>query len=77
VESKEGPLVDIVPVKKGKYVIGSFFFAFVYSVLLFSLLVINGVCLLAATMNNAVCEFKVMDNLVNNVVSIFIIVVIS
>jgi hypothetical protein len=31
VESKIGPLVDVVPVKKGKYVDGSFSFASVYS----------------------------------------------
>ena len=30
VERKTGPLVDVVPVKKGKYVYGSFFFASVY-----------------------------------------------
>jgi hypothetical protein len=44
---------------------------------LFSLLLINGVCLVVATMNGRVCEFKGMINLVNNVVSVFVIVVMS
>jgi hypothetical protein len=74
---KQGPLVDVVPVKKGKYVDGSFSFTSVYSFLLFSLLLISGVCLVAATMNGRVCEFKGMVNLVNNVVSVFIIIVMS
>jgi hypothetical protein len=77
VESKTGPLVDVVPVKKGKYVDGSFSFTSVYSVLLFSLLLISGVWLVVATMNGRVCEFKGMVNLVNNVVSVFIIIVMS
>jgi hypothetical protein len=77
VESKTGPLVDVVLVKKGKYVDGSFSFASVYSILLFSLLLISGVCLVVATMNGGVCEFKGMVNLVNNVVSVFIIIVMS
>jgi hypothetical protein len=51
VERRTGPLVDVVPVKKGKYVDGSFSFTSVYSVLLFSLLLISGVWLATATMN--------------------------
>jgi hypothetical protein len=70
-------LVDVVPVKKGKYVDGSFSFTSVYSILLFSLLLINGVWLATTTMNDKVCEFKGMVNLVNNVVSVFIMVVMS
>jgi hypothetical protein len=77
VESRTGPLVDVVPVKKGRYVDGSFSFASVYSVLLFSLLLISGIWLATATMNGRVCEFKGMVNLVNNVVSVFIMVVMS
>ena len=41
----EDPLVDVVPIKKGKYVDGSLFFAFVYSFLLFILFLVNGVWL--------------------------------
>jgi hypothetical protein len=77
VGSKEDPLVDVVTIKKGKYVDGSFSFAYVYSFLFFSLLLISGVCLLATTMNGRVCEFKGMVNFLNNVVSIFIIIVMS
>jgi hypothetical protein len=77
VESKIGPLVDGVRVKKRKYVDGSFSFTSVYSILFFGLLLINGVWLDTATMNGGVCEFKGMVNLVNNVVSIFIIIVMS
>jgi len=42
VENNIGPLVDVVSLKKGRYVDGSFSFTFVYSILLFSLLLING-----------------------------------
>jgi hypothetical protein len=77
VESKTCPLVDVVPVKKGKYVDGSFSFTSVYSFFCSSLLLVNGVWLVAATMNGGVCEFKGMVNLVNNVVSVFIMVVMS
>ena len=51
VESKTRPLVDHVPIKKEKYVDGAFSFTFVYSILFFNLLLISGVCLVAATMN--------------------------
>ena len=77
VESKIGPLVDVFSDKKHIYIDGSFSFASIYSVLLFSLLLINGVCLVVSTMNDDVCEFKGMVNLVNNVVLVFIIVVMS
>jgi hypothetical protein len=77
VERRTCPLVDVVPVKKGRYVDGSFSFTSVYSVLLFSLLLISGIWLATATMNGGVCEFKGMVNLVNNVVSVFIMVVMS
>jgi hypothetical protein len=70
-------LVDVVFVKKRKYVDGSFSFTSVYSILFFGLLLISGVWLDTATMNSGVCEFKGMVNLVNNVVSIFIIIVMS
>jgi len=70
-------LVDVVPVKKGRYVDGSFSFASVYSVFFISLLLISGIWLATATMDGGVCEFKGMVNLVNNVVSIFIMVVMS
>jgi hypothetical protein len=73
VESKITLFVDVVPVKKGKYVDGSFSFAYLYLVMLFNLLLINGVWLAIATMNDKVCEFKGMVNLVGIVVSIFII----
>jgi hypothetical protein len=43
VKNRTGPLVDFFPVEKGKYVDGSFFFASLYSVLLFSLLLFNEV----------------------------------
>jgi hypothetical protein len=77
VESKTSPLVDFVHVKKGKYVDGSFSFAYLYSIFLFILLLISGVWLVAAIMNGGVCEFKGMVNLVNNVVLVFIIIVMS
>jgi hypothetical protein len=76
VESKTSPLVDGVPNKKGKYVDGSFSFASVYSIILFSSL-INGVWLSTTTMNGIVCEFTRMVNLVINVVSFFVIIVMS
>ena len=75
VERKTSPLVDILPIKKGKYVDGSFSFTYVYSVLLFNLLLFNIVWLVSATMNGGVCEFKKMVSLVNNVVTFFIMVV--
>jgi hypothetical protein len=74
IESKTGTLVDVTPNKKGKYFDGSFYFTSVYSILLFSLLLISGV---AARMNGRVCKFKGMVNLVSNVVSVFIMVVMS
>jgi hypothetical protein len=77
VERKTTPLVDVVLVNKGKYVDGSFSFAYVYPFFLFSLLLINGIWLATTTMNGRVCEFKGMVNLFNNVVSIFITVVMS
>jgi hypothetical protein len=75
VESKTGPLVDVAPIKKGKYVDNSLSFASMYSFLFFSLLLISGVWLVTTTMNGGVCEFKGMVNLVNNVVPFFIIIV--
>jgi hypothetical protein len=75
-ESKTCPLVDVVPVKKGKYVDGSFFFTFVYSVFLLSLLLISGVWLATATTNGGVYEFKGMVHLVSSFVSVMIMVVI-
>ena len=77
IESRTCPLVDVSLVKKGRYVDGSFSFASVYSVLLISLLLMSGIWLATATMNGEVCEFKVMVNLVNIVVTIFIMVVMS
>ena len=68
VESKTSHLVDIVLVNKGKYDNGSFSFASMYSIFLFILLLISGVCLVVATMNGEVFEFKGMINLINNVV---------
>ena len=77
VGSKEDPLVDVVPVKKERYVDGLFSFTYVYSVFLITLLLISGIWLATGTMNGVVCEFKGMFNLVNNVVSFFIMVVMS
>jgi hypothetical protein len=76
VESITCPLVD-VHVKKGRYVDGSFSFTSVYSILLFNLLLISGIWLATAKMNGIVCQFKGMVNLVSNVVSVFIMVVMS
>jgi hypothetical protein len=77
VESNIGHLVDVFHVKKGIYVDGSFSFTYVYSILLFNLLLISGLWLATATMNDRVCEFMGMVNLVNNVVLVFIMVVLS
>jgi hypothetical protein len=76
-KAEHGPLVDVVIVKKRRYVYGSFSFTFVYSFLFISLLIISGIWLVTATMNDRVCEFKGMVNLVNSVVSIFIMVMMS
>jgi hypothetical protein len=65
-------LVDVVPIKKGKYVDCSFSFTSVYSILLFNLLLIKGTWLATTTMNGEACELKGMVNLFNNVVSILI-----
>jgi hypothetical protein len=77
VERKTCPLVDVVPVKKGRYVDSSFSFKYIYSIVLFNLLLINGVWLAIATMNDGVCEFKGMVNLVDNIVPVFIMVMMS
>jgi hypothetical protein len=77
VERKTDPLVDVVPVKKGIYIDNSFSFASIYSVLFFSLLLINELWLATITMNVKVCEFKGMVKLVRNIVSFFIMVVMS
>jgi hypothetical protein len=45
--------------------------------LLINLLLISGIWLATATMNGGVCEFEGMVNLVNNVVSVSIMVVMS
>jgi len=70
-------LVDVVLVKKGRLIDGSFSFASVNSVLLISLLLISGIWLSTAKMDGGVCEFIGMVNLVSSVVSIFIMVVMS
>jgi hypothetical protein len=75
VERRIGPLVDGVPVNKGRYVDGSFSFASIYSILLFILLLISGLWLASATMNGRVFGFKGTVNLVSGVVSVFIMVV--
>jgi hypothetical protein len=77
VERRKGPLVDVFHVKNGIYIDGSFSFASVCSILLTSLLLISGLWLAIATMNFRVCEFKGIVNLVNNIVSFFIMVVMS
>jgi hypothetical protein len=77
VERKESPLVYVVLVKKGKHVDGSLFFASVYSVFLLSFMLVSGVWLVVATMNDRVCEFKEMVHLVSNVVSVFVITMMS
>jgi hypothetical protein len=77
VEIRTVPLVDVVPIKKGIYVDGSFSFTSVHSVLLIDLLLISGIWLATATMNGKFCEFKGMVNLVSNVVSVFIMVVMN
>jgi len=77
VESKEYPLVDIILVKKDKYVDDSFSFSFVYLVLSLSFILVNRAWLIVETMNGNICEFEGMINLINNVFSVFIIVVMS
>ena len=70
-------MVDVVPIKKGKYVIYSFSFSLVCSILFLSLLLVLGVWLVVTTMNCGICEFEGIINLINNVVLVFIIVVMS
>jgi hypothetical protein len=77
VESKTCPLVDVVPVKKDKYVDVSFSFASVYSILFLIFILVSRVWLVVATMNGRVCVFEGMINLINDVVSFFIIVMMS
>ena len=52
-------------------------FSFAYSVLLFSLLLFNGVWMLNATKNVDDCAINEMITLINNVISVFMFVVIS
>jgi uncharacterized membrane protein len=66
-------LHNIEKQSKGKQVVDSFYFTYVYSILLFNILIINGVCLVAATMNG-VYELEGMIDLINNVVLVFTIV---
>ena len=70
------PMVDVLPIKKGKYDVDSSSFTSVCSVLLLSLLLVSGVWLVVAIMNGVICEIEGMINLINNVVPISIIVVI-
>jgi hypothetical protein len=67
-------IVIIVPVQKGKHV---FSFSFSYSVLLFSFLLFSGVWILNATKNVDDCAINEMITLINNVISVFMFVVIS
>jgi hypothetical protein len=64
----------IVPVQKGKHVLS---FSFAYSVLLFSLFLFSGVWLQNATKNVDDCAINEMITLINNVISVFMFVVIS
>lgn len=77
VECEANSSVDVVPVKKGKYIVDSFSFVVVCSVLLFSLLLISGVWLVVATMNGSICEYEGMVNLINNYIPVFIITVMN
>ena len=63
-----------VPVQKGKHVLS---FSFTYSVLLFSLLLFSGVWMLNAAKNVDDCVINGMITLINNVISVFMFVVIS
>jgi hypothetical protein len=62
------------PVQKRKHV---FSFSFTYSVLLFSLLLFSGVLLLIATKNVDECAIDGMITLINNVILVFMFVVVS
>lgn len=77
IESEVDPLDDVVPVKKGKCIVDPFSFKVVCSILLLSLLLVNGVWLVVETMNGSICGFEGIVNLINNVVLVFIIAVIS
>ena len=68
IESKIDPLVHVVLVKKGKYVVYSFSFSFAYSVLLLGFLLVNGVWLALTTMNANAWENEGMINLTNNAI---------
>jgi hypothetical protein len=63
-----------VPVQKGKHVVS---FSLACLVLLISLLLFNGVWLLTMTKNVDDCAIDGMITLINNVISVFMFVVIS
>jgi hypothetical protein len=63
-----------IPMQKGKHVLS---FSFAYLVLLYSLLLFNGVWLLNAIRNVDDYAINEMITLINNVISIFMFVVIS
>jgi hypothetical protein len=63
-----------VPIQKGKHVLS---FSFAYLVLFISLLLFSGVWLQSATKNIDDCAINEMITLINNVISVFMFVVIS
>jgi hypothetical protein len=77
VGSKIDPLGNGVLLKKGKCLVDSFSFASVYLVLFLGFLLVSGVWLVVATMNENVWKNEEMINLINNVITIFIFVVMT
>jgi hypothetical protein len=63
-----------VLVQKGMHILS---FSFAYSIFLFILLLFSGVWMLNVTNNVYDCEINEMITLINNVISVFVFVVIS
>ena len=66
---------EVVPIVKNKYDVGTFSFASVYSILLFSFLLFNSIWLIATTMNVEMHE--ILINVLNNVSVVFIVIMVS
>lgn len=66
---------EVVPLVKYKYEVGTFFFASIYSILLFIFLLFSSIWLIATTVNVVMHENLI--NVLNNVSVVLIIVMVS